>query len=56
MVLGMFVLHGAGWADAIFLGVGGVVVVFSASEVIIKSVEGIVHRTEMNTFVVGNRA
>ena len=56
VALGLFALPHDTWAEALAQGVGGLLVVFAASETMIKAVEGVAGRTGMNTFVAGNMA
>ncbi len=45
-----------GWLQAILLGVGGLMVVFASSEMMIKAVDGYARRKKMNAFVAGTMA
>lgn len=56
VALGLFALPHETWSGALAQGVGGLLVVFAASETMIQAVEGVARRTGMNTFVAGNMA
>ncbi len=49
-------LHGENWFKAISLGLGGLMVVFASSEMMIKAVDGFARRKKMNAFVAGTMA
>jgi len=49
-------VHSHGWLLAGLLGVGGLVVVFASSEMMIKAVDGYAKRKKMNSFVAGTMA
>ncbi len=51
-----FLIKSHGWTHALILGVGGLLVVFSASEMMIMAVDGFARRRKMNTFVAGTMA
>lgn len=51
-----FAVHSHGWLKGILLGVGGLVVVFASSEMMIHAVDGYAKRTQMNSFVAGTMA
>ena len=51
-----FAIHSHGWLLAILLGVGGLIVVFASSEMMIKAVDGYAKRKKMNSFVAGTMA
>ena len=51
-----FLIESHGWLKAIVLGVGGLVVVFASSEMMIKAVDGYAKRKKMNSFVAGTMA
>ncbi len=48
-----FLWQEEGWLKAGLLGLGGLLVVFASSEMMIKAVEGYARRTGMNNFVAG---
>ncbi len=48
-----FLIHSHGWLHGIVLGVGGLMVVFASSEMMIEAVDGYAKRTKMNSFVAG---
>jgi len=50
----LFETHG--WLSAILLGLGGLLVVFASSEMMIMAVEGFAKRKKMNSFVAGTLA
>lgn len=56
IAIGTFLIHTHGWLLAIILGVGGLVVVFASSEMMIKAVDGYAKRKKMNSFVAGTMA
>ncbi len=45
-----------GWIKALLLGVGGLMVVFASSEMMIKAVDAFARRRKMNSFVAGTMA
>lgn len=51
-----FLVHSHGWLLAILLGVGGLLVVFAASEMMIIAVDAYAKRKKMNSFVAGTMA
>lgn len=51
-----FGVHTHGWLLAILLGVGGLIVVFASSEMMIMAVDGYAKRKKMNSFVAGTMA
>ena len=51
-----FVFDGEGLLPASILGVGGLLVVFASSEMMIKAVDGYARRKKMNSFVAGTMA
>ena len=53
---GQFLIHGESWLKALLLGVGGLMIVFSSSEMMIKAVDGYAKRKKMNSFVAGTMA
>jgi hypothetical protein len=53
---GNFVFHGGGWTQGGLLGLGGLLVVFASSEMMIQAVDGFARRRRMNTFVAGTMA
>ncbi len=56
VVIGNFVFHEHGWLKGIVLGVGGLIVVFASSEMMIHAVDGYAKRKKMNSFVAGTMA
>ncbi len=56
VAIGNFAIQDHGWLKAIILGVGGLVVVFASSEMMIKAVDGYAKRKKMNSFVAGTMA
>ncbi|MGB8635984.1 MAG: hypothetical protein WCD36_11985, partial [Rhodanobacteraceae bacterium] len=59
VVAAMLMQHGSilvAWLDAGLLGLGGLLVVFAACELMIKAVDGIGRRLQMNTYVAGTMA
>ena len=53
---GTFLIHSHGWLLAILLGIGGLLVVFSASEMMIIAVDAYAKRKKINSFVAGTMA
>jgi len=53
---GQFLIPGESWLKALLLGVGGLMIVFSSSEMMIKAVDGYAKRKKMNSFVAGTMA
>ncbi|MBL4773729.1 MAG: hypothetical protein JKX98_09075 [Alcanivoracaceae bacterium] len=51
-----FMVHSHGWIKGVILGVGGLIVVFASSEMMIHAVEGFARRKNMNSFVAGTMA
>ncbi len=51
-----FMVEGHGWLTGIGLGVGGLLVVFASSEMMIMAVDGYAKRKKMNSFVAGTMA
>ena len=56
VAIGTFGIHSHGWLKGILLGVGGLVVVFASSEMMIHAVDGFAKRKKMNSFVAGTMA
>lgn len=56
IAIATFLIESHGWLKAIVLGVGGLVVVFASSEMMIKAVDGYAKRKKMNSFVAGTMA
>jgi len=56
VAIGNFAIQDHGWLKAIILGIGGLVVVFASSEMMIKAVDGYAKRKKMNSFVAGTMA
>ena len=54
--LGTFVFVEHGWLKGIILGIGGLMVVFASSEMMIMAVDGYAKRQKMNSFVAGTMA
>ncbi len=53
VAIATFLIKSHGWLHGIVLGVGGLIVVFASSEMMIKAVDGYAKRTKMNSFVAG---
>ncbi len=51
-----FLIHTHGWLLAILRGLGGLMVVFASSEMMIMAVDGFAKRKKMNSFVAGTLA
>lgn len=51
-----FLVDGHGWLTGIGLGIGGLLVVFASSEMMIMAVDGYAKRKKMNSFVAGTMA
>ncbi len=51
-----FFMTAEGWFHAIMLGIGGLLVVFASSEMMIKAVDGYAKRKKTNAFVAGTMA
>ncbi len=56
IAIATFVVKSHGWLLALLLGVGGLIVVFASSEMMIKAVDGYARRKQMNSFVAGTMA
>jgi hypothetical protein len=56
IAIGTLAIHEHGWLKGIVLGVGGLVVVFASSEMMIHAVDGYAKRKKMNSFVAGTMA
>ncbi len=56
VAIGTFLIHTHSWLLAGLLGVGGLLVVFASSEMMIKAVDGYAKRKKMNSFVAGTMA
>lgn len=56
VALGNFAITEHGWFKGVLLGVGGLVVVFASSEMMIHAVDGYAKRKKMNSFVAGTMA
>lgn len=56
IAIATFVIHSHGWLKGILLGVGGLLVVFASSEMMIHAVDGFAKRKKMNSFVAGTMA
>lgn len=56
IAIATFFVHTHGWLLAILLGVGGLLVVFASSEMMIMAVDGYAKRKKMNSFVAGTMA
>ena len=51
-----FFIHSHGWLLAILLGLGGLLIIFASSEMMIMAVDGYALRKKMNSFVAGTMA
>ena len=56
VAIGTFVVTTHGWLKGILLGLGGLLVVFASSEMMIMAVDGYAKRKKMNSFVAGTMA
>ncbi len=56
VAIATFAIHSHGWLKGILLGVGGLLVVFASSEMMIHAVDGYAKRKKMNSFVAGTMA
>lgn len=56
VAIGNFAIHSHGWIKGLLLGLGGLVVVFASSEMMIHAVDGFAKRKKMNSFVAGTMA
>jgi hypothetical protein len=56
VAIGTFAILSHGWLKGITLGVGGLLVVFASSEMMIHAVDGYAKRKKMNSFVAGTMA
>lgn len=56
VAIATFFVHSHGWLFAGLAGVGGLLVVFAASEMMIIAVDGFARRKKMNSFVAGTMA
>ena len=56
VAIGTFFVHSHGWLKGILLGIGGLIVVFASSEMMIHAVDGFAKRKRMNSFVAGTMA
>ena len=56
VIAGNFLVDPEGWVQGGLLGVGGLMVVFASSEMMIKAVDGYAKRKKMNSFVAGTMA
>ncbi len=56
IAIATFFIHSHGWLLAGLLGIGGLIVVFASSEMMIKAVDGYAKRKKMNSFVAGTMA
>ncbi|MBL4659513.1 MAG: hypothetical protein JKY19_04090 [Alcanivoracaceae bacterium] len=56
IVIATFIMHTHGWMKGAILGVGGLIVVFASSEMMIHAVDGFAQRKNMNSFVAGTMA
>ena len=56
VAIATFAVHSHGWLLGILLGVGGLLVVFASSEMMILAVDGYAKRKKMNSFVAGTMA
>lgn len=53
VAIATFLIDSHGWLLGILLGIGGLLVVFASSEMMIMAVDGYAKRTQMNSFVAG---
>ncbi len=56
VAIGNFAIAEHGWLKGIILGIGGLIVVFASSEMMIHAVDGYAKRKKMNSFVAGTMA
>lgn len=56
VAIGNFAITEHGWLKGIVLGIGGLIVVFASSEMMIHAVDGYAKRKKMNSFVAGTMA
>ena len=56
VTIGTFLIPSHGWLLAMVLGIGGVLVVFASSEMMIVAVDAYAKRKKMNSFVAGTMA
>ncbi len=56
VAIGQFAIAHHGWLKGIVLGIGGLVVVFASSEMMIHAVDAYAKRKKMNSFVAGTMA
>ena len=56
VAIGNFAIEEHGWLKGVVLGLGGLIVVFASSEVMIHAVDGYAKRKKMNSFVAGTMA
>lgn len=56
VAIATFLIHSHGWLLAITLGIGGLLIVFASSEMMIMAVDGFAKRNKMNSFVAGTLA
>ena len=56
VAIGNVLITAHGWTKAVVLGIGGLMVVFASSEMMIKAVDGYAKRQKMNSFVAGTMA
>ncbi|HHJ35315.1 MAG TPA: hypothetical protein ENJ87_06085 [Gammaproteobacteria bacterium] len=56
IAIATFLVDSHGWLLALLLGLGGLIVVFASSEMMIKAVDGYAKRKKMNSFVAGTMA
>ncbi len=56
VAIATFFISSHGWLLASLLGIGGLIVVFASSEMMIKAVDGYAKRKKMNSFVAGTMA
>ena len=56
VAIATFLVHSDGWPLALLLGIGGIIIVFASSEMMIMAVDGYAKRKKMNSFVAGTMA
>jgi hypothetical protein len=56
IAIGTLAIHTHGWLKGTLLGIGGLIVVFASSEMMIHAVDGFAQRKKMNSFVAGTMA
>ena len=56
VAIATFAIASHGWTKGILLGIGGLLIVFASSEMMIHAVDGYAKRQKMNSFVAGTMA